>query len=120
MYHEAPINSQERNMTFLIIGIFYLVGFLVMFGILTALAWWLRWAIACFYAMVPITAAVWAAWLVIALPINLLFDGWAFEKKVVAISHWLNDTTLAVFWFAISAPFKAVGLIIEILYWCVN
>ena len=104
----------------MLLGLYYVVGFLIMFGLLTVLSWWLRWIILCLYALVPTMCVVWAAWLVIALPINILFDGWAFEQKVVKMSHWLNDATWSVLCFAFLAPFKAIGLIIDILYWFVN
>lgn len=102
--------------TTLLIWLFYLVGFLVTFGLLTVLAWWGRWVVICFYAMLPATLVVWVAWLIFALPINILFDGTAFEKKVVVISHWLNDATWHLFCFACLLPFKAIGLIIDMLY----
>ena len=106
--------------TTLLIWLFYVAGFIAMFSIMTILAYWLRWVILCCYALVPAMVIVWAGWLVIALPINIMFDGWAFEQKVVKISHWLNDATWNVLCFAFLAPFKAIGLIIDILYWIVN
>ncbi len=105
----------------MLIGLFYVVGFVILLLITLGLIWWGKWILAVAYAFVPIMGVLWALWaFLIALPMAILFDGSYLERKVVIISHHLNDFTWWLFCLACTAPFKIIGLIIDILYWCVH
>ena len=101
-----------------LIGICYVVGFLVIFGLISLLCFWLRYCIAIMYALLPILGAFWAAWaLLIAIPLGLIADGSWLEKKVVIISHWLNDATWELLKFCFLFPFKLFIWSADIITW---
>lgn len=106
---------------FLLTGLFYLVGFLVLFGAFMVLIWWLRWVVVVSYVAIPVMGVIYGLYaFLFALPINIMFDGSPFEKRVVVFSHAFSGLLWDIFCFACLAPFKAIGLIIDILNWCVK
>lgn len=108
-------------MTFILYGLFYVVGTLAILGVFAVLALWLRWAIICAYAMIPLVTVFYVPYLFLfALPINLFFDGTPFEKKVVIFSHQYQSFIIDIFWFGCTAPFKLIALAITILQWMVS
>lgn len=50
---------------------------------------------------------------------GLLFDGSPAEKKVVVISHWLNDRTGDILVFFLTLPYHLVIWIGQIATWMV-
>lgn len=95
----------------------YILGFIVLFGIALVLIWWAKWIVVVYYFMIPTMAVIYTAYAVLfALPINILFDGSPFEKRVVAFSHAFSGFLWDIFWFGCCAPFKLIGLIIDILH----
>jgi len=100
------------------IWIFYIIGFVAIFGLLSLLTWWLRYAVAVMYMLMPTMLVFWFfwAWLVV-IPIGLIADGSWLDKKVVAISHWLNDANWELIKFCFAFPFKLFIWSADIVTW---
>lgn len=108
-------------MTTILIWLFYLVGFISLTALLLIIVWWTRWIILVAYALVPTMAIIYTIYAILfALPINILFDGSPFEQQVVKFSHLFSESLWNIFVFACTAPFLAIGLIIDILHWCTH
>lgn len=105
-------------MTTILIWLLYLVGFITLAAISLILIYWARWILLVAYAMVPIMGIIYGLYaFLFALPINILFDGSPFEQAVVKFSHKFSGLLWDIFAFACTAPFKLIGLIIDILNW---
>lgn len=105
----------------MLVWLFYIIGFIILFGIMLGLIWWAKWIIAVGYIMIPTMGILYTAYAILfALPVSLLFDGTKFEQSVVKFSHAFSGFFWDIFWFGCTAPFKAIGLIIDILHWCMN
>lgn len=80
----------------------FVVVFFITLGIIAVIGWYLRWVFAVLSMLMPFMLVFWFFWAwLVAIPIGLLADGSALDKKVVVISHWLNDANweLLKFWF---------------------
>ncbi|MRX08986.1 hypothetical protein GJ697_14180 [Pseudoduganella sp. FT25W] len=105
-------------MTFALYGLLYLSCVLLTLGIMVVIGWWLRYAVLVGYLLLPGMMVLWGIWgFFVAIPMGLLFDGSAAEQRIVRISHWLNDQCLAVLWFALTLPFKALKLAVDLASW---
>lgn len=115
----ASARPFPRSVTiFLLQALLYLLAWLATLGILSLLGWWLRYAIAAIAAMLPILGILWFLWAwLVAIPMALLADGTAAEKRVVEISHWLNDRTSDLLWFVVLLPYKFFILVTDIANW---
>ena len=69
-------------------------------------------------AMAPVLCVLWFLWAwLIAIPMALVAGGSAAEKRVVDISHWLNDRTADLLCFVLLLPFNFFLLVTEIANW---
>lgn len=93
-------------MATVLIGLCYVFGFLMIFGALSLLTWWLRYCVAVMYALMPAMLVFWFFWAwFVVVPIGLLADGSWLDQKVVSISHWLNDANWELIKFCCKFPF---------------
>ena len=94
-------------MALVLYGLIYLAAFLMTLACIAVVCWWIRYAIAVCYCLLPVMMVFWFFWAwLVAIPMGLLFDGSGAEQQVVRISHWLNDTCVDILWFAVAFPFK--------------
>jgi hypothetical protein len=105
-------------MAFMLYSLLFLGCLLVTLVVMAVLGWWLRYAVLVGYLLLPVMTVLWGFWaFLVAIPMGLLFDGSAAEQRIVRISHWLNDQCVAVLWFALTLPFKALMLAIQLATW---
>lgn len=108
-------------MTFFLHVLLHLAAWLFTFGLFTLLAWYARYAIAVVAALFPVFGVFWFLWTwLVAIPMALLFDGSRAEKRIVIISHWLNDRTSDVLLFCLTLPYRLFIWIGEIASWLVQ
>jgi hypothetical protein len=87
-------------------------------GLFTLIAWYVRYAIAVLMALFPMLGFFWLLWTwLVALPMALLFDGSPAEKRVVIISHWLNDRTADLLMFFLTLPYHLFIWAVAIAGW---
>jgi hypothetical protein len=83
--------------------------------------WWIRYAIAVMYMLMPGMLVFWFFWAwFIVVPIGLLADGSWLDKKVVIISHWLNDANWELIKFCLFLPFKLFIWSADIITWIMH
>ena len=105
-------------MTFFMHVLLYLAAWLLTFGVFTVIAWYARYAIAVVAALFPVFGVFWFLWTwLVAIPMALLFDGSPAEKRIVIISHWLNDRTGDVLLFCLTLPYHLFILIGDVAGW---
>ena len=108
-------------MIFVLQLLLYLVAWLFTFGLFTVVAWYVRYAIAVIVALLPCFGVFWLLWTwLVAIPMALLFDGSPAEKRIVIISHWLNDRTGDVLMFFLTLPYHVFIWISDIAGWLVH
>jgi hypothetical protein len=96
-------------------GMLYCIGYGVVFlltlGLIGVAAWYLRWMAAVLLFFLPAMMVFWFAWAwLVVIPVGLLADGSALDRKVVVISHWLNDANWAVLKFGFLLSYHAFML----------
>lgn len=108
-------------MTIFLHALIYLAAWLLTFGIFTIAIWYARYAVAVIVALFPALGAFWFLWTwLVALPMALLFDGSPAEKKIVVISHWLNDRTADLLLFLLKLPYTVFIFVGDIAGWLVH
>lgn len=108
-------------MTGLLHALLYLAAWLLTFGLLSIATWYARYVVAVIAALMPALCVFWFLWAwLVAIPMGLFFDGSAAEKKVVVISHWLNDRTADLLLFFIKLPYFVFILTSDIASWLVR
>lgn len=108
-------------MIFFLQLLLYLAAWLFTFGLLTFIAWYMRYAIAVVGALFPVFGVFWFLWTwLVAIPMALLFDGSPAEKRIVIISHWFNDRTGDVLSFCLTLPYHLVIWIGDVASWLVH
>jgi len=108
-------------MALMLYGLLYLAGTMLALALIALLCWWLRYAVLVFYLLLPPMVLAWGCWaFFVAIPMGLLFDGSTAERRIVRISHWLNDECAAVLWLALTLPFKAFMVATELATWLIG
>jgi hypothetical protein len=96
----------------------YAVVWLVTLGVLSVGVLYARYAIAVIVALLPALGIFWFIWTwFVALPMALLCGGSAAGKKIVQISHWLNDRTGDLLLFFLKLPYTLFILVCDIAAW---
>ena len=104
----------------MIVGLFWIIGYLVVFGLITLFLWWIKYAVAVLYAMIPTMAII---ELILAIPIiigSLLFPGSWFDIQTTIFMHWFNDILWNIIKFALALPFNLFIWPVEIINWIIN
>ena len=105
-------------MGLLLYGLLFLACTVLALAVIAVLGWWLRYALVVGYLLLPPMMLIWGAWaFFVAIPMGLLFDGTPAERRIVRISHWLNEECAALLWFALTLPFKAFALATAVAAW---
>lgn len=108
-------------MTLFLHALLYLVAWLLTLGLFTLVTWYVRYAVAVIIALLPALCVFWLLWAwLVAIPMALLFDGSAAEKRVVIISHWFNDRTADILLFFLKLPYNIFILVGDIAGWLVH
>lgn len=108
-------------MTIFLTALLYLGAWLLTFGLFTIVIWYARYAVAIIVALFPALGVFWFLWTwLVALPMALLFDGSPAEKKIVIISHWLNDRTGDILLFFLTLPYHVFIWVSQIADWLVH
>ncbi|MFC0135728.1 hypothetical protein CR105_00210 [Massilia eurypsychrophila] len=114
-------HERKDAMTIFLHALLYLGAWLLTFGLFTLIAWYARYAVAVIVALFPALAVFWFLWTwLVALPMALLFDGSAAEKRIVIISHWLSDRTGDLLLFFLTLPFQIFIRVSQIADWLVG
>ncbi len=95
------------SLTNIIYAVAFGVAFLLTLGLFSLALWYLRWMLAVFYLALPCMMVFWFlwAWLVV-IPVGLLADGSPLDRRIVVISHWLNDANWEVLKFGFLLPYR--------------
>jgi hypothetical protein len=92
-------------------------AFLAALGAITLAAWYLRWMIAVFVLFLPAMMVFWFAWAwLIVIPVGVLAGGSALDRKLVVISHWLNDANWVILKCGFLLPYHAFILAADVAY----
>jgi hypothetical protein len=96
------------SLTNFIYAVAFAVAFILTLGAFTLLAWYLRWMLAVFCLFLPCMMVFWFLWVwLVVIPVGLLASGSNLDKRLVVISHWLNDANWEVLKFGFLLPYRA-------------
>ena len=99
------------SLTNLLYAALFSIAFALTLGVFALVGWYLRWMLAVFCVALPGMMVFWFLWTwLVVIPVGLLADGSALDRRIIIISHWFNDANWEILKFGFLLPYRALVL----------
>ena len=98
-----------------------ILGTVILYGLLTVLIYWGKYAIACLYLVIPVFTPIVIFYdLLIVIPIAIFAPDSALAKNTQWLAHWFNDQAVDMIFFLIMLPFNTICFVTTLMYKILN